>query len=115
MRSRSASRPQPRSDECRMPNAKAFGVQHLPFGIDMILARVVGTVVATRKDERLVSSKLLIARPMDPAGKAEGAYLVPVYTGDAGFGETGLIRSGSSAPSAAGLKELPVSAPHLGL
>ena len=38
----------------------------------MILARIVGTVVATRKDERLVSSKLLIARPIDPAGKADG-------------------------------------------
>jgi microcompartment protein CcmK/EutM len=30
----------------------------------MILARIVGTVVATRKDERLVSNKLLLARPM---------------------------------------------------
>ena len=40
----------------------------------MILAKVVGTVVATRKDPRLVSSKLLIARPMDPKGKPEGNY-----------------------------------------
>jgi len=42
----------------------------------MLLARVVGTVVATRKDPRLVSNKLLIARPMDPYGKAEGNYVV---------------------------------------
>ena len=41
----------------------------------MILARIVGTVVATRKDPRLVSNKLLVARPMDPHGKAEGNYL----------------------------------------
>ena len=34
----------------------------------MILAKIVGTVVATRKDERLVSNKLLIARPVDPYG-----------------------------------------------
>ena len=33
----------------------------------MILAKIVGTVVATRKDERLVSNKLLVARPIDPA------------------------------------------------
>ena len=33
----------------------------------MILAKIVGTVVATRKDPRLVSSKLLVARPIDPA------------------------------------------------
>ena len=42
----------------------------------MLLARVVGTVVATRKDPRLVSNKLLLARSMDPHGKAEGNYLV---------------------------------------
>ena len=63
----------------------------------MILAKVVGTVVATRKDPRLVSSKLLIARPMDPKGKPEGSYLVAIDTVDAGFGETVLIVSGSSA------------------
>ena len=38
----------------------------------MLLARIVGTVVATRKDPRLVSSKLLLARAVDPAGKPEG-------------------------------------------
>ena len=42
----------------------------------MIIARVVGTVVATRKDERLVSTKLLVARPVDPSGKADGNYEV---------------------------------------
>jgi len=41
----------------------------------MILAKVVGTVVATRKDPRLVSSKLLIARPMDPKGKQKVASI----------------------------------------
>ena len=41
----------------------------------MILAKVVGTVVATRKDPRLVSTKLLIARAMDPRGKPEGSYV----------------------------------------
>ena len=46
----------------------------------MILAKIVGTVVATRKDERLVSSKLLIAKPIDPSGKPEGNYLVAVDT-----------------------------------
>ena len=38
----------------------------------MIVAKIVGTVVATRKDERLVSNKLLVARPVDPSGKPEG-------------------------------------------
>ena len=76
----------------------------------MILARIVGTVVATRKDPRLVSSKLLVARPMDPHGKAEGNYLVAVDTVDAGVGETVLIVSGSSARMASGMKDCPVDA-----
>jgi microcompartment protein CcmK/EutM len=81
----------------------------------MLLARVVGTVVATRKDDRLVSNKLLVVRPVDPAGKFEGAYLVAVDTVDAGFGETVLIVSGSSARMASGLKDCPVDAAIVGI
>jgi ethanolamine utilization protein EutN len=81
----------------------------------MILAKVVGTVVATRKDERLESSKLLVARPIDPSGKPEGTYLVAVDTVDAGTGETVLIVSGSSARMATGLKDCPVDAAIVGV
>ena len=81
----------------------------------MILAKVVGTVVATRKDDRLVSNKLLVARPIDPSGKFEGNYLVAVDTVDAGAGETVLIVSGSSARMAAGLKDCPVDAAIVGV
>jgi len=81
----------------------------------MILAKVVGTVVATRKDERLVSSKLLVARPIDPSGKSEGNYLVAVDTVDAGVGETVLVVSGSSARMAAGMKDCPVDAAVVGI
>lgn len=81
----------------------------------MLLARIVGTVVATRKDERLVSSKLLVARPIDPAGKPEGTYLVAVDTVDAGVGETVLIVSGSSARMASGMKDCPVDAAVVGI
>ena len=81
----------------------------------MLLARVVGTVVATRKDPRLVSSKLLIVHPIDPAGKADGNHLVAVDTVDAGVGETVLIVSGSSARMASGLKDCPVDAAIVGI
>ena len=81
----------------------------------MILAKIVGTVVATRKDERLVASKLLIARPLDPSGRPDGNYLVAIDTVDAGFGETVLIVSGSSARMAAGLKDSPVDAAIVGI
>ena len=81
----------------------------------MILAKVVGTVVATRKDERLESSKLLVARPLDLAGKPDGNYLVAVDTVDAGVGETVLVVSGSSARMATGLKDCPVDAAIVGV
>jgi microcompartment protein CcmK/EutM len=81
----------------------------------MLLAKVVGTVVATRKDERLQSAKLLVSRPIDPTGKPEGNYLVAVDTVDAGVGETVLIVSGSSARMATGLKDTPVDAAIIGV
>jgi microcompartment protein CcmK/EutM len=81
----------------------------------MLLARVTGTVVATRKDERLVSNKLLVVRPVDPTGKAEGSVLVAVDTVDAGVGETVLIVSGSSARMATGMKDCPVDAVIVGI
>ena len=83
----------------------------------MILARIVGTVVATRKDPRLVSNKLLMARAVDPrdSTRLEGGYLVAVDTVDAGVGETVLIVSGSSARMASGMKDCPVDAVVVGI
>jgi len=73
----------------------------------MILARVVGTVVATRKDERLEGRKLLLCRPVSPQGEFEGSHVVAVDTVGAGFRETVLLVTGSSARMAAG-KESPL-------
>jgi microcompartment protein CcmK/EutM len=81
----------------------------------VLLAKIVGTVVATRKDPRLVSNKLLVVRPVDPRGKADGNYLVAVDTVDAGVGETVLIVSGSSARMASGMKDCPVDAAIVGI
>jgi microcompartment protein CcmK/EutM len=83
----------------------------------MILARIVGTVVATRKDPRLVSNKLLVARAVDARERSrlEGGYLVAVDTVDAGVGETVLIVSGSSARMASGMKDCPVDAAVVGI
>jgi len=81
----------------------------------MLLAKIVGTVVATRKDPRLVSNKLLVVRPVDPRGKADGNYLVAIDTVDAGVGETVLVVSGSSARMASGMKDVPVDAAIVGI
>jgi len=81
----------------------------------VLLAKIVGTVVATRKDPKLVSNKLLVARPIDPTGTPEGSILVAVDTVDAGVGETVLIVSGSSARMASGMKDCPVDAVVVGI
>ncbi|MEE3203347.1 MAG: EutN/CcmL family microcompartment protein [Acidobacteriota bacterium] len=81
----------------------------------MILAKVVGTVVATRKDERLVGQKLLLAQPLNATGEPQGSHLVAVDTVDAGAGETVLIVSGSSARMAVDLKDSPVDAAIVGI
>ena len=82
----------------------------------MILARVVGTVVATRKDSRLVSCKLLVVQPIDPRSKTGASnYLVAVDTVDAGVGETVLVVSGSSARMATGLKDRPIDTAIVGI
>jgi ethanolamine utilization protein EutN len=81
----------------------------------MILARVVGTVVATRKDERLLGTKLLVVRTVDPHGKDEAGYSVAVDTVDAGLRDRVLIVTGSSARMASGLKDCPVDAAIVGV
>lgn len=81
----------------------------------MILAKIVGTVVATRKDERLVGHKLLVVRAIDPVKKTESVHLVAVDTVDAGVGETVLVVSGSSARMASGLQDCPVDAAIVGI
>lgn len=81
----------------------------------MILARVVGTVVATRKDERLHGKTLLVCRPVNPAGEPDGSYVVAVDTVGAGFHETVLLVSGSSARMASGYKESPIDSAIIGI
>jgi ethanolamine utilization protein EutN len=81
----------------------------------MILARVVGTVVATRKDPRLEGKKLIVVKPVSPEGKDEAGYLVAVDTVSAGFKERVLVVSGSSARMAEGCKDLPVDTAIVGI
>ena len=81
----------------------------------MILARVVGTVVATRKDPRLEGFKLLIVKPVSPEGKDEAGYVVAVDTVSAGIGERVITVSGSSARLADGCKDKPVDTAIVGI
>ncbi len=81
----------------------------------MILARIVGTVVATRKDPRLEGKKLLVVKPVSPQGKDEAGYLVAVDTVSAGYRETVVVVSGSSARMANGCKDRPVDSAIVGI
>ena len=81
----------------------------------MILARVVGTVVATRKDPRLEGKKLLILKPISPEGKDETGYVVAVDTVSAGYRERVIAVSGSSARLAEGCKDIPVDSAIVGI
>jgi microcompartment protein CcmK/EutM len=81
----------------------------------MILARVVGTVVATRKDPRLEGKKLLILKPVSPDGKDENGYVVSVDTVGSGIGERVIAVSGSSARMAEGCKDIPVDNAIVGI
>ncbi len=81
----------------------------------MILARVVGRVVATRKDPRLEGAKLLVLKPVTPDGKDEAGYVVAVDTVSAGFKETVLAVSGSSARMAEGCKDKPIDTAIVGI
>jgi ethanolamine utilization protein EutN len=81
----------------------------------MLLARVVGTVVATRKDPRLEGKKFLILKPVSPEGKEESGYVVAVDTVSAGYRELVLAVSGSSARMAEGCKDRPVDTAIVGI
>jgi ethanolamine utilization protein EutN len=81
----------------------------------MILARVVGSVVATRKDPRLEGKKLLILKPIAPDGKDEAGYVISVDSVGAGYRERVIAVSGSSARMAEGCKDTPVDSAIIGI
>ena len=76
----------------------------------MQLARVVGSVVATRKEESLTGLTLLLVRPIDEEGKAGSALLVAADAVGAGPDEVVLVASGSSARQTQSTDKRPVDA-----
>ena len=53
----------------------------------MYMAKVIGTDVATQKDEALKGVKLLVIQPVDSSGKECGSPLVASDTIGTGYGE----------------------------
>lgn len=87
----------------------------------MFLARVEGSVVATKKDPSMAGRKLLLVRPQlvdekDPSKFRPGANtIIAVDSVGAGSGELVLFCQGSSARLAPNLKEAPVDAVIIGI
>ncbi|MCC5807137.1 MAG: EutN/CcmL family microcompartment protein [Opitutales bacterium] len=87
----------------------------------MFLARVIGSVVSTKKDDTMRGRKLLLLRPLlvdeeDPGKFRPGQNtIVAVDNLGAGKDEVVLFCQGSSARQAEGLKQLPVDAAVIGI
>ena len=81
----------------------------------MYLAKVIGTVVSTSKDERLIGFKLMLTSRVDENGAATGSPEVCVDTVGAGTGETVLVTKGSSARFAADRANAPLDATIVGI
>lgn len=76
----------------------------------MLICRVVGTVVATIKDEKLTGKKILIVRETTTENELVGKPIAAIDTVDAGIGDLVLIAQGSSARQTTFTKETPTDA-----
>ena len=63
----------------------------------MLLGKVVGTLVSTRKEESLNGLKLLVVRQLNVEAQESEAYVVAADAVDAGIGEVVLYATGSAA------------------
>ena len=79
----------------------------------MIIGTVVGSIIATRKNEKLVGQKLLIVRPIENM-EAKDEFVAIDNVG-AGIGETVLVARGSAARVGCDLADAPVDAAIVGI
>jgi len=81
----------------------------------MQIAKVVGTVVSTRKDPSLEGLKFLLVRQLDEEGRETGSFVVAADAVGAGPDEVVLIASGSSARQTRETDKRPVDAVIMGI
>ena len=79
----------------------------------MIIGTVVGSIIATRKNERLIGQKLLIVKPLE--NMEENNQFVAIDNVGAGIGETVLVARGSAARIGCDLQDAPVDAAIVGI
>ncbi|MCA9519678.1 MAG: EutN/CcmL family microcompartment protein [Myxococcales bacterium] len=76
----------------------------------MLLGKVVGTVVASRKEEELVGFKFLLVKEVSTDLKETGSSVVAADAVGAGIGELVMYAQGSSARQTSLTKDRPVDA-----
>ncbi len=76
----------------------------------MVLAKVVGTVVATQKEPSLDGLRMMMCKPVDLDGKEKSGFVVAVDAVGAGVGEMVMYASGSSARQTTVTKDRPCDA-----
>ena len=82
----------------------------------MIIARVVGNVIATQKQEAHEGKKILLIQPLDLDGQPVGEMFVALDAADAGVGDRVLaVQEGFSAMTAVGHTESPIDAAVIGV
>lgn len=80
----------------------------------MIVGKVVGTIVASRKNENLVGSKFLIVEPFGSMEQGKGRFVAIDNVG-AGVGEIVLVAKGSAARIGCNMKDSPIDAAIVGI
>lgn len=81
----------------------------------MNLGRIVGTVVASRKEESLNGLRFMLVRHLDEQGKETGGQVVAVDAVGAGPGEVVLVATGSSARQTQATNNRPCDAVIMGI
>jgi len=81
----------------------------------LLLGKVIGTVVATRKDEKLIGSKLMITQPLDLDLNPKGDPIIAVDTVGAGIGELVVYTTGTAGRIAARKLDAPIDAAIIGI
>lgn len=81
----------------------------------MIIGRVIGRAVSSRKDEKLSGTKLLLVEEVDPSGSSTGDLAVVADHLGAGAGDVVLVTQGSAARFTAPTKDRPVDALVVGI
>lgn len=79
----------------------------------MIIGKVTGSVVSTRKNENLIGSKFMIVEPVADMGG--GSKIVAVDNVGAGIGEKVLVALGSAARIGCGKELSPIDAAIVGI